>query len=1029
MNKRIKNVKLAATLIAVSMFTSSESFICYANAESKDEISYRTNCFNLYGDLNDDKYIDTFDIIEMRKMIVENEYSVLADLNHDEKINVDDLTMLNDYVLGKNVIFDSYFYDDADEDSVCDLFEVLWLKTNPDSADTDGDTISDYNEIVYSRTSPTDKYTRGLSVTDSEDDYDEDNLTNAEEIAAGTDPQLSDTDMDDISDYDEIKKYNTNPNDDDSDDDNINDSDELKLGLKPDSNKSDGENLDNERTFEQEISSDNALLSNINTDENPYNISVETDSAGIAEKEFIISKSRYSRYINDNILGNAIDVSYNENLSLANLKLIFNLNEKLYKNNDIEDYMVFEFLPEKNYLLPVETKYDENKVYIETERESTYCLVKKQDVFSANNDITVDSDIVNMNIFSKNKSASSEPLNTENQEIQIAFLMDSSIFWNDEIEKSFNVFCSTIKEEFPGAIFILDSLKSHPSSVSPFFNTSSFGIVFRENMKSNISAFARDHLQQETSVVIDGMINHLARDDRHNDYINSFYTDECKNKYAFIIDSNVEFDSSEGTSIDAKIKRTQDDLKKIAESEIKLNLLLTPPESESTIQRYNQLKTDCQKYNFGIYSFSENENYASDISSIIYSDLIFKDSNSVNYNLSVNLDSIPKKVNKNALINSMYGIDVSKLPEADENGDIDFEKAINKLGIKFETLSSACSENDQNKKGLEQLLSNFSVPAKIIGRKVQILPFSDRLLRKDSDGDTIPDVDDPFPDEAFDNRFEIVDDYNHVPSVDFVEKHYNYGSKCYESKILSHGLIFEPVYITFRLGSNLAFSPILQLFESGSTENKQWTDVYEKFNFFLNHYLIMKGKLKRISSNDMESIISSQNNNIEHYVYNINAMKQCAEQVLKENDSYNSKIISTTSNSNFMVACYDGPNCKHHPKQYDNSDALDWGYAIGEALGGMTAEVYYENDKYHMNLKYYLIDTYEFPYHWTELDHKDFVTRMAHGLHETGYAKEYRIIGCLENTFEWSKGEILFEDLYNENIEVDIGALNEEPLY
>ena len=386
-------------------------------------------------------------------------------------------------------------------------------------------------------------------------------------------------------------------------------------------------------------------------------------------------------------------------------------------------------------------------------------------------------------------------------------------------------------------------------------------------------------------------------------------------------------------------------------------------------------------------------------------------------------------MNKNALINSMYGIDTSKLPEADENGDIDFEEAINKLGIKFETLLSACSENEQNKKGLEQLFSNFSVPAEIIGQNIQILPFSDSLLRKDSDGDTIPDADDPFPDEAFDSRFEIVNDYNYVPSVDFVEEHYNYGTKCYGSKDLFHALSYQPIYDGFRCESKFAFLPILQLFESGSTEDIQWTDIYEKFNFFLNHYLIMKGKLKNISSNDMENIIYSQNNNIEHYVYNINAMKQCAKQILKENDSYNSKIISTTSNSNFMVACYDGPNCKHHPKQYDNSDALDWGYAIGEALGGMTAEVYYENDKYHMNLKYYLIDTYEFPYHWTELDHKDFVTRMAHGLHETGYAKEYRIIGCLENTFEWSKGEILFEDLYNENIEVDIGALNEEPLY
>lgn len=149
MNKKLSNVISALTLIAVSMFTLSESLTCYANAAYTDEVSYRTNCINLYGDLNSDKYIDTFDLIEMRKLVIENEYSVLADLNYDEIVDTDDLTMLSDYVLGKNMLFDAYFYDDADEDSVCDLFEVAWLKTNPDSDDTDGDTISDYDEIVY----------------------------------------------------------------------------------------------------------------------------------------------------------------------------------------------------------------------------------------------------------------------------------------------------------------------------------------------------------------------------------------------------------------------------------------------------------------------------------------------------------------------------------------------------------------------------------------------------------------------------------------------------------------------------------------------------------------------------------------------------------------------------------------------------------------------------------------------------------------------------------------------------------------
>lgn len=73
-----------------------------------------------------------------------------------------------------------------------------------------------------------------------------------------------------------------------------------------------------------------------------------------------------------------------------------------------------------------------------------------------------------------------------------------------------------------------------------------------------------------------------------------------------------------------------------------------------------------------------------------------------------------------------------------------------------------------------------------------------------------------------------------------------------------------------------------------------------------------------------------------------------------------------------------------------------------------------------MDLKYYLIDTYEFPYHWTEEDHDDFINKYFHELHEARTAKEYKIIGCYQESFEWKKGEILYPDDYIEIV------LNEE---
>ena len=203
---------------------------------------------------------------------------------------------------------------------------------------------------MYTRTSPTEKYTRGLSVTDADDDPDGDNLTNKEEINYGTNPQLADSDFDDVSDYDEIKKYNTNPNDDDSDDDNISDGDELKLGLKPDTDKSDSITFDNQRTFEQRISPSNELLSYINTKDSPYELSVDIISAGIAEKSLSVHTGEFANASEDErIKGKSVSLSYNDKLKADSAKVYF----KPKEINKIEDYMIFEYFPETNYLLPV----------------------------------------------------------------------------------------------------------------------------------------------------------------------------------------------------------------------------------------------------------------------------------------------------------------------------------------------------------------------------------------------------------------------------------------------------------------------------------------------------------------------------------------------------------------------------------------------------------------------------------------------------------------------------------------------------
>lgn len=64
-------------------------------------------------------------------------------------------------------------------------------------------------------------------------DSDGDGLTNADELAAGTLSNNSDTDDDGLGDREEIKVYDTDPNEEDTDGDGYTDGDEVENGYNP----------------------------------------------------------------------------------------------------------------------------------------------------------------------------------------------------------------------------------------------------------------------------------------------------------------------------------------------------------------------------------------------------------------------------------------------------------------------------------------------------------------------------------------------------------------------------------------------------------------------------------------------------------------------------------------------------------------------------------------------------------------------------------------------------------------------------
>ena len=379
-------LKLISSIVAVTTFiiASLNSFIAIPKTNAA---SYRTT-YQIYGDLNSDNKIDIYDVISMRKAVIKGEYDKNLDFNCDDAVDTKDLDLLNDYVLGNNTFFDIYLNDDADEDQVCDIYEAVVYKSDPDSKDTDGDTLSDYEEVVYSNTSPTNKYTRGLSVTDADDDPDEDQLSNKEEMARKTEPLIADTDWDNLSDYDEINVYFTDPLIADTDGDGISDGSEIKLKLNPNKAATNGVS-DGEYVIKQTIDADSSVLSSVNTGISPYQLSIDIKTNGDAEKALTVGKSTYSDVIaNDAMLGDSIDIDLPDTSVLEEMVLRFNIDElrtynTLNKFSSIGEFKgikrlnIFRYDKEDGTLLPIDTEYDadNDQIYAEANETGTYCIM------------------------------------------------------------------------------------------------------------------------------------------------------------------------------------------------------------------------------------------------------------------------------------------------------------------------------------------------------------------------------------------------------------------------------------------------------------------------------------------------------------------------------------------------------------------------------------------------------------------------------------------------------------------------------
>lgn len=331
------------------------------------------------------KLTETSDFMFYSYKITENfseKYFIVRQTTNDGRTAEADSILISNNGNGYSVGF-----PDSDNDGIPDYLEKD-IGTDPQKADTDDDGLSDYEEFYLTGTDPTVYDSMAKGISDADADSDMDGLSNKEELNIKTNPLLEDTDKDGLSDGAESLIYGTDPLKYDTDDDGISDGDEIALGLDP-LNPQTFDVPDSEYIFEVDVPSDTASFADVNTDTNPFEVSVKMKAAGNILSNLDARESLYSKAMtNDATLGICPEFIYDEGCKIEEAVIQFKIDDEYAVEADtkkaedsefygIKKYSIFKFFEDTGTLLPVTTEINEENNTLSTTVDSlgSYCVI------------------------------------------------------------------------------------------------------------------------------------------------------------------------------------------------------------------------------------------------------------------------------------------------------------------------------------------------------------------------------------------------------------------------------------------------------------------------------------------------------------------------------------------------------------------------------------------------------------------------------------------------------------------------------
>lgn len=248
---------------------------------------------------------------------------------------------------------------DSDSDGLEDYIEAIY-GTDPLNPDTDGDGLSDYTELAVLGTDPLKADSDGNGIPDGDEDYDKDGLKNTEEEKLGTLLYGIDSDYDELTDYDEVYVYFTDPLKADTDGDGASDGFEVKNGYDP-------LKADESFTVEEEIYVGGTQ----------YELRITAGGENIESLEAVPVSNSDAKYgLISGYLDSAVDFKINGTFDKAELKVYF---DESYLEIEGFEPALYYIDEENQEMVEIPGDWDgvSNYFYVELPHFSTYITLNK----------------------------------------------------------------------------------------------------------------------------------------------------------------------------------------------------------------------------------------------------------------------------------------------------------------------------------------------------------------------------------------------------------------------------------------------------------------------------------------------------------------------------------------------------------------------------------------------------------------------------------------------------------------------------